>query len=78
MNKKLHPTVAALHQDILAFIAKAGMDRTRFGREAVSDGNFLRRLEDGRIPTLTTMDRVRAFLDNKTKAAKPINNKRIK
>ena len=52
------------------------MDRTKFGREAVHDGNFMRRLEDGRIPTLTTMDRVRAFLDNNTKAVKPHNKKR--
>jgi hypothetical protein len=72
MSKKhLHPTVATLHADILSFLQRTGMERTRFGRNAVNDGNFLSRLENGRNPTLTTMDRVRAYLDDQTKAAKP-------
>ena len=67
-KKPLHPAVQSLHRDILVFLARSGMDRTRFGKLAVRDGNFLPRLENGRIPTLITLDRVRAFLDRRTKA----------
>ena len=70
-NKITHPTVKALHDEITAFLDRSGMDRTRFGKLAVKDGNFLPRIENGRIPSLPTLDRVRAFLDKKTKAAAP-------
>jgi hypothetical protein len=39
-----------------------------FGIEAVNDGHFIARMEDGRIPKIPTMDRVRAFMAKKTKA----------
>jgi hypothetical protein len=72
MDKKpLHPTIKALHAEIVAYLERSSMDRTRFGKLAVRDGNFLPRIESGRIPTLTTLDRVRAFLDKNGKAAKP-------
>jgi hypothetical protein len=75
-KKPLHPLVQSLLVEILSFLERSGMDRTRFGRKAVGDGNFIPRIESGRLPNLKTLDRVRAFLDSQGKAAKPF--KRIK
>jgi hypothetical protein len=66
--KKLHPTVQVLLSEIEAYRARARMDRTAFGLQAVKDGNFITRLEHGRVPTFKTVDRVRAFIAKKTKA----------
>jgi hypothetical protein len=66
--KKLHPTVQELLTEIEAYRARARMDRTAFGLQAVKDGNFITRLEHGRVPTFKTVDRVRAFIARKSKA----------
>ncbi len=68
---KLHPAVQALLREIEEFRIRADLDRTTFGLRAVKDGNFIPRLEQGRIPTIKTIDRVRAFIDHNSKAAKP-------
>ena len=68
--KKPHPIAAQLLADIEAFCEKTGMFQTHFGQQAVRDGNFIPRLRAGRVPTLRNIDRVRAFMDRKTKAVR--------
>lgn len=68
--KKPHPVVVELLAEIEAYRARAGIDRTTFGLQAMKDGNFISRLEHGRSPRFDTIDRVRAFLDKKTKAVR--------
>jgi hypothetical protein len=68
---RLHPTVQALLAEVEAYRVRSGTDRTRFGLEAVNDGNFITRLEHGRLPTIRTIERVRAFIDRNSKAVKP-------
>jgi hypothetical protein len=63
--------VKELLTDIEAYCARSGTDRTAFGLEAVNDGHFIRRMEMGRIPTIKTIDKVRAFIDRNTKAVRP-------
>jgi hypothetical protein len=53
---------ADLVTDIDAFLAQSGMAETTFGRLAVNDGKFLGRLRTGGNLTISTVDRVRAFL----------------
>jgi hypothetical protein len=69
MNK-LHPAAAQLLAEIEAYCKLTSTDRTAFGIEAVNDGHFIARMEDGRIPKIPTMDRVRAFMAKKTKAVR--------
>jgi hypothetical protein len=71
MKKPVHPTIKSLLAEIEAFRAKSGQDRTNFGRSAMHDGNFISRLERGRQPSLHTIDRVRSYINGKTKAARP-------
>jgi hypothetical protein len=68
MVKQLHPAATELLAEIEAYRARSGIDRTNFGRQAMHNGNFISRLENGAIPTLRTIDRVRAFIDDNTKA----------
>lgn len=68
--KKPHPEVTKLLADIEAYRARAGIDRTTFGLQVMKDGNFIARLERGRNPRVDTIDRVRAFIDKKTKAVR--------
>jgi predicted transcriptional regulator len=72
--KKLHPIAAKLLADIEVFRARVGIDRTAFGVKAAGDGHFITRVEEGKIPRITTIDRVYAYMDGKTKAVrvKPI------
>jgi hypothetical protein len=69
--KKLHPAAVQLLAEIEAYRARSGIDRTNFGLQSVNNGNFIPRLEQGTIPTFTTIDRVRAFIDGQTKATQP-------
>lgn len=60
---KLHPAVKALNDEIDAFLAETGMSATAFGTECLGDSNFLPDIRGGgRLPSLKTMDRVRAFM----------------
>ena len=51
-----------LLREIDAFRAKTGMTETRFGRAALNDGHFVRRLREGGNTTLRTVERVREFI----------------
>lgn len=45
------------------FLATSRMRPTDFGREAVGDPGFVRHLRRGRSPSLTTADKVTAFIE---------------
>jgi predicted transcriptional regulator len=68
--KNLHPVAAKLLADIERFRARVGIDRTAFGVKAAGDGHFITRVEEGKIPRITTIDRVYAYMDGKTKAVR--------
>jgi hypothetical protein len=51
-----------LLREIDAFRERTGMTDTRFGRAALNDGHFVRRLREGGNITLRTVERVRAFM----------------
>jgi hypothetical protein len=68
--KKLHPFAQDLLDEIEAYCKLTNTDRTQFGLEAVHDGHFIARMEQGRIPKIPTADRVRAFMARKTKAVR--------
>jgi len=55
-------TISDLLAEIEAFLAETGMKKTVFGRAALNDGAFVKRLQDGGGVTLATVDRVRAYI----------------
>ena len=59
---KIHPDVRKLLNEIHAYRAKHGLDRTRFGILAANDGHLLPRLETGREPRRSTVEKGRAFM----------------
>ena len=69
--KKQHPVVTELLTEIETYLSRSGMHRTGFGLKAVNDGHFIRRLETGRTPGIKTIDKVRGFMNGRSKAAKP-------
>jgi len=62
MARKLHPDVRKLLDEINAYRTKHGLDRTKFGILAANDGHLLPRLENGREPRRSTVEKVRAFM----------------
>lgn len=68
--KKLHPNVIQLLADIEAYRAMSGEDRTAFGLGALNDGNFISRVEYGRQPSFSTIDRVYRYIEARTKACR--------
>jgi len=51
-----------LLSEIDTYRQRKGMAETSFGRLALNDGHFLRRLREGGNVTLRTVERVRAFM----------------
>ena len=68
--KKLHPVAETLLYEIEQYLILTRMDRTRFGLEAMNDGHFIPRIEQGRVPSLPTIDKVRDYMASKTKAVR--------
>jgi hypothetical protein len=68
--KKLHPVAEQLLYEIEQHLILTRIDRTKFGLEALNDGHFITRVEQGRIPSLPTIDKVRAYMSSKTKAVR--------
>ena len=60
----------ALLARIEGYLATTGMATTTFGRLAVNDGNFVRRLRDGRGLTARTHARIEAFMRGRSPAAR--------
>ncbi len=54
--------IQRLIADIDSFLRHTGVNESTFGRRAVNDGKFVARLRSGRDCTLTTAERVRAFI----------------
>tara|TARA_Y100000310_G_C20185972_1_gene580304 strand:+ start:382 stop:570 length:189 start_codon:yes stop_codon:yes gene_type:complete len=48
--------------EVEGYLAATKMNPTRFGREAISDPNFVFELRRGRSPVSRTMDKVREFM----------------
>lgn len=66
---KLHPSIQSLVDEIEAFRAERGMNATAFGIESINDGKLLSDLRNGRIPSLTTIDKVRAYMRRRQKVS---------
>ena len=64
----IHPAVKKLLTEIEAYRARSGMTRTEFGLRAVHNGNVISRLEQGVVPTIKTIDRIRAYIAKRSKA----------
>ena len=62
MTHRIHPDVRKLLNEINAYRVKHGLDRTKFGILAANDGHLLPRLEAGREPRRSTVEKVRAFM----------------
>jgi hypothetical protein len=56
--------------EIEAFLQRARMSPSGFGRAAFGDPNFVRDLRAGRAPSLRLVDRARAFMAARAEAAK--------
>ena len=54
-----------------AFLLRHGMPASRFGRDAVGDGSFVRNLRSGSSPRLVTVDKVDAFMRARSQAKRP-------
>ena len=48
--------------EVAAFLAKARMSPSRFGRAALGDPGFVAALNKGRAPNLRTSEKARAFI----------------
>lgn len=48
---------------IETFLTESGMAPTIFGQAAVGDGNFVRDLRAGRMPSLRMADKVNAYIE---------------
>jgi len=65
-------------QEVLANLVRLGRgslgDRDRsnviYGIGVCDHGHFIRRLEGGRVPEIPTIDKVRSYINGKTKAVK--------
>ena len=64
MRTKIHPDVRKLIDEISDYRARNNLDRTKFGILAANDGHLIPRLETGREPRLTTIDKVRAYMNS--------------
>jgi hypothetical protein len=65
----LHPSIETLLADIEIFRSRTGLTASAFGRAAINDPNFVGDLNRGRIPSLTLIDRVRAFMQSQSESA---------
>jgi len=74
MNR--HPTVKKLLADIEAYLDRTGTSRSAFGLQATGDGYLISRIEQGRTPTLDTIEKVYRYMDRKTKAVRSSHARR--
>jgi hypothetical protein len=70
MIKKMHPTVKQLLTEIEAYRAREHLDKTSFGLLVANNGHLIRRMELGQIPSLETIDRIRAYMKTYSRADK--------
>jgi hypothetical protein len=65
----IHPTIRSLMAEIDAFRSRTGMSATAFGTLSLNDPKFVSDLYKGRTPSLSTLDRVRAFMQANDRAS---------
>lgn len=68
------PMISAREQllaEIEAFLARQQMSPTHFGRAALNDNKFLKRLREGASCSLDTADKLRAFMRTYAGNARP-------
>jgi len=58
----IHPAIRSLIAEIDAFRLRTGMSMTAFGTLSLNDPKFVSDLHKGRTPSLSTMDKVRAYM----------------
>lgn len=69
----MHPmlmTDEELLRQIAAFLEDTKMSRTRFGVDAMQDGNLIAGLEAGRSPSLKNAERILRFMSEYRQAQK--------
>ncbi|ANW00667.1 hypothetical protein LMTR13_11310 [Bradyrhizobium icense] len=64
----IHPAIRLLIAEIEVFRGKTGMSSTAFGTLSLNDPKFVSDLHKGRTPSLSTMDKVRAFMQANDRA----------
>ena len=62
-------SVTAFLAEIDAFLARERVSSSAFGRAAVGDPNFVHDLRNGRAPNLRLVDRIRAYMAGRRRAA---------
>ena len=67
---KIHPIAAKLLADIEAYRLAVDIDRTTFGKKAAHDGHFIARVENGRLPRITTIEQVYKYMARTTSAVR--------
>jgi len=65
----MESAAAAFLSEIEAFLARERVSSSTFGRAAVGDPNFVRELREGRAPSLRLVDRARAYMASRRRAA---------
>ncbi|MCK1520201.1 hypothetical protein [Bradyrhizobium sp. 17] len=64
----IHPTIRSLMAEIDAFRSRTGMSATAFGTLSLNDPKFVSDLNKGRTPSLSTLDKVKAFMQANDRA----------
>ena len=57
-------TTEAFIKEIEDFLDRTGMRHTTFGKAAMSDPSFVTRMRKGGNPTMKTIEKVRAFIED--------------
>jgi hypothetical protein len=70
VDPSVEASVDVFLAEIEAFLQRARMSPSGFGRAAFGDPNFVRDLRGGRAPSLRLVDRARAFMAARAGAAK--------
>jgi hypothetical protein len=65
----IHPTIRSLMAEIDAFRSRTGMSATAFGVNSLNDPKFVSDLHKGRTPSLSTLDKVKAFMQANDRAS---------
>jgi 2,4-dienoyl-CoA reductase-like NADH-dependent reductase (Old Yellow Enzyme family) len=65
----MESSATAFRAEIEAFLARERVPASTFGRAAVGDPNFVRQLREGRAPSLRLVDRARAYMAGRRRAA---------
>jgi hypothetical protein len=65
----IHPAIRSLIAEIDAFRGRNGMSATAFGKLSLNDPKFIIDLHRGRTPSLSTMDKVKAFMQANDRAS---------